>query len=158
MLQRIQSLLLAVVVITMLIALFSNVWQKENPSTKERTNVSFFAAEYSKANKVEKSYNVIYLGIVAILSVLVAAYSTFRYDDRLLQIKLGLFNSLLLSATLALNVYVIMNIGEPSFKEPIHGSYGLGFYLPIVALIANLIANRFIRKDEALVRSADRMR
>ncbi|MDH3711846.1 MAG: DUF4293 domain-containing protein [Cyclobacteriaceae bacterium] len=31
-------------------------------------------------------------------------------------------------------------------------------YLPAVALILNLLANRFIRRDESLVRSVDRLR
>jgi hypothetical protein len=34
----------------------------------------------------------------------------------------------------------------------------MGLYLPIAAMICNILANRFIRRDENLVRSADRMR
>ena len=33
-----------------------------------------------------------------------------------------------------------------------------GLFLPAAALICNMIANRFIRKDERLVRSVDRIR
>ena len=35
---------------------------------------------------------------------------------------------------------------------------GLGLWLPGAAVICNLLANRFIRKDERLVRDADRLR
>ena len=36
--------------------------------------------------------------------------------------------------------------------------HGFGLYLPGAAVIFNLIANRFIRKDEKLVRDSDRIR
>jgi hypothetical protein len=39
-----------------------------------------------------------------------------------------------------------------------HGQYLIGTYLPMGAMVCNLIANRFIRRDENLVRSADRLR
>jgi len=38
------------------------------------------------------------------------------------------------------------------------GKYGFGLYLPGIAVIGNLLANRFIRRDEKLVREADRLR
>jgi hypothetical protein len=36
--------------------------------------------------------------------------------------------------------------------------YSLGLYLPVVAVIANFLANRFIMRDEKLVRDSDRLR
>jgi hypothetical protein len=38
------------------------------------------------------------------------------------------------------------------------GKYGLGLWLPGVAVIFNLIANRLIRRDERLVRDSERLR
>jgi hypothetical protein len=38
------------------------------------------------------------------------------------------------------------------------GERGVGFYLPLLALILNFSANRLIRNDEQLVRSMDRIR
>jgi hypothetical protein len=38
------------------------------------------------------------------------------------------------------------------------GKYDWGLYLPAAAIICNLIANRFIRRDEKLVRDSDRIR
>jgi hypothetical protein len=37
-------------------------------------------------------------------------------------------------------------------------SSGLGFYLPIVAVVCTFLAELFIKRDEKLVRSADRLR
>jgi len=38
------------------------------------------------------------------------------------------------------------------------GTYQIGFWAILVAMVSNMLANRFIRKDEALVRSVDRIR
>ena len=38
------------------------------------------------------------------------------------------------------------------------GEYQVGFFLTPVAAICNILANRFIRRDEKLVRSVDRIR
>jgi hypothetical protein len=38
------------------------------------------------------------------------------------------------------------------------GEYGLGIWLPGVAVLCNLLSNRFIRKDEKLVRDSERLR
>jgi hypothetical protein len=40
----------------------------------------------------------------------------------------------------------------------VKASYGLSFVLPIVALVLSFMAERAIKADEELVRSADRLR
>ena len=37
------------------------------------------------------------------------------------------------------------------------GQYGLGIWLPGIAVLCNLLSNRFIRKDEKLVRDSERL-
>ncbi len=36
--------------------------------------------------------------------------------------------------------------------------YGIGTYLPLLAVVLNILATRAIKKDDKLVRSADRLR
>jgi hypothetical protein len=43
-------------------------------------------------------------------------------------------------------------------SNQIKGEYGYAMWLPAIAMLSNLVANRFIRKDEKLVRDADRLR
>jgi glucan phosphoethanolaminetransferase (alkaline phosphatase superfamily) len=161
MIQRIQSIFLLVVVVSMLVAMFFPIWEKENQETKEKTTLTFLKMEYQKEGKVQNTAGTqatYYLLILAGVIIFSATYSIFRFDSRLMQMKIGLFNSLILSIILVVSVYLISYYGETSFAKPLNGDYFIGFYLPIVAIIANLAANRFIRKDEKLVRSADRMR
>lgn len=40
----------------------------------------------------------------------------------------------------------------------VHGSYGLSFVLPLIVLVLAFMAERAIKADEELVRSADRLR
>lgn len=158
MIQRIQSIFLLVVVLSMLASVFFPIWQKQNPKTEEQTTLTFLEFKYEKEKKPVKTEGTYYLAILAGIVIFAATYSIFRFDNRLTQMKIGLFNSLLLSVILVANVYIVTSKGDPSIAEPISGNYGMGFFLPIVAIFANLLANRFIRSDEKLVRSADRMR
>lgn len=54
-------------------------------------------------------------------------------------------------------VYLIMQ-GEKTFGPSERDVYMIGYYLPIPAAIFSILARRFIKKDEDLVRSANRMR
>lgn len=157
MIERIQTLLLALVFLCMAGVLFFPAWKKENPGKKELTVINAYEMKYEKESNILKKVSLFYVGGLAVLIGLIAVFSIFQYKKRVFQLKLGLFNSLLLSALLVLLVFQIMK-GEETFPEPKYGKYLTGFYLPIAALIINLIANRFIRRDEELVRSADRMR
>jgi hypothetical protein len=53
---------------------------------------------------------------------------------------------------------MIFKEAMPTFEPEIQGKYGYGFYALVVSLLANMIANRLIRKDEMLVQSSNRMR
>ena len=49
--------------------------------------------------------------------------------------------------------------GQQEFAPDSMGQYMLpGFFLPAIAMVFNILANRFIRRDENLVRSVDRLR
>jgi len=157
MIQRIQSLFLLVVAIAMITSIFLPVWQKENPKTEEVATLSYITLKYTKAKETVKSQTTIYMALLAGVAAGLAIYSIFSYRNRLFQMKLGMFNSLVMAALMGLSVYLSTE-AETLFKEPINGEYLFAFYLVIVALISNLIANRFIRRDERLVRSANRMR
>ena len=68
--------------------------------------------------------------------------------------KLGALNSLFLAGTIAA-AFIFSNQLAKEFGG---GQFGLGLWLPGIAVLGNLIANRFIRRDERLVRDSDRLR
>ncbi len=163
MLQRIQSVLLLFAALCMLAILFRPVWIKSYEEKNETLTLTAIELVHEKMDIETGAVQVInkdmipYMAILAVLSAAVAFYSIFRYDNRLLQMKLGAFNSLLMGGSLGVAVYFSLQ-AEKILEPMARGTYVDGFYLGVAALLLNSIANRFIRKDEKLVRSADRIR
>ena len=96
-----------------------------------------------------------YLGALSLVAALIAIFSILQFKNRLNQMKLGALNALVMAAMLGLSYYKIYQY-EGLIEG--QGAISLGFYLPAGAMFMNIIANRFIRKDEKLVKSVDRIR
>ena len=96
-----------------------------------------------------------YIGALTIIAAIIALASIFQFKNRLNQMKLGALNALIMAATLGLSYYKIFQY-ETLIEG--QGNISFGFYLPAGAMLLNIIANRFIRKDEKLVKSVDRIR
>ncbi len=92
--------------------------------------------------------------VFAIASVTIAFIEIGKFKNRMLQMKLGALNSLFLVATIGCALYFASQL----IKTHQGGQYGLGMWLPGLAVLCNLLANRFIRKDEKLVRDSERLR
>jgi len=163
MLQRVQTLFLLGIIICMGIFVSLPIWDKvSQDETKKMTldALYFQQLNYNEAEstwEVASSQMVIYIGIAGILAALVALYSIFRYNNRMLQVKLSGIIALLIMGAVVGTVVIIFKY-EPAFDPEVKGNYKLGFFMPIIALLFNSLANRFIRKDEKLVRSVDRIR
>ncbi len=163
MIQRIQSVFLLVVSGVMIGMFFMPMWQKVDLNVSEIATLDVFTLRYEQftpdtgGRQLMWKKDVFYIAIVAGVAAAVALLSIFQFKNRLRQIQLGALNSLLIAVTMGLSLYLIIKT-EKMIAPEAQGSYLLGFYLPVVALFCNMMANRFIRKDEKLVRSADRIR
>ena len=86
-----------------------------------------------------------------------AIIDIFLYKNRQLQIRLGIFA--FIANIIGLLLGLILFMQDPITEaQGVEVDDGAGLYMPIVAGILLLLAIRFIRKDEKLVRSADRLR
>ena len=161
MIQRIQSLFLTAVAVLMTCFLFLPIWEKRNPHNEEYVGLTAFEFVYKEkstvASPMDKETPVFYLAALAVVAGVVALFSVFKYRNRLTQIKLGMVNSLLMAGMLGICVYFI-NKGHGLFDIENRGSFQAGFYMIVVAMLLNILANRFIKRDESLVRAADRIR
>lgn len=160
MIQRVQSIFLLISSICMILFLFLPVWLKLDPASGEMYKV--FSTFMLYQENAESIMQYIYLpyaysGGVAVLTVIIAWIEIFKYKNRLTQIKLGTLNSLLMTGSLVFLVYLTYN-AQNEILPNILGEYKLGLFMPAIALIFNSIANRYIRKDEKLVKSVDRIR
>ncbi len=90
------------------------------------------------------------------LAGLVALAGIFAYRNRPLQMRLSLFVFIANLIGVAFGIiYYMQNTTEMVEKEV---NDGLGIFLPAAAMILALLASRYIKKDEKLVRSMDRLR
>ncbi|WP_375585462.1 DUF4293 domain-containing protein [Cyclobacterium xiamenense] len=159
MIQRIQSLFLFLVAASMITVTFTPIWLQVGPEQNQRMEMSAWKTrilELPQETFVSESNN-LYIGILALLAAGLAIYSLLQFKNRKRQLMLNMINALLMGFTLGLTVYVSYKLNE-TFNPAAGGAFVLGFYCIIFALILNLVANRFIRKDEMLVRSVDRIR
>jgi len=158
MLQRIQTVFLLLVVLLMGGTLAFPLWSFTAEDSDFYYVLFAFYFEGLDASSPEV-INVYFpyslIATLAISSVTVTIIEISKFKNRLLQMKLGALNALLMAGTMGLGVYFATDLME---TKQIAGNYGIGLFLPGVAMICNVIANRFIRRDEKLVRSVDRIR
>lgn len=157
MIQRIQTVFLLLSIVAMSVMLFSPLWTKENLLTSEVAQLTPTALIYKQKGAMITQQNTMYIAILIFTSITFAFLSIFSYKNRMRQVMYNMLNILVLIGVLACLIYFSTK-GEDLFKEPLKGSFGLGYFMPAVAVLMNSLANRFIRKDEKLVKSVDRIR
>jgi len=148
--QRIQTVFLAIAILSLLGSTVFPIWSLEQ-NGEHHVLTAFY---YMKADVYQ--YNPYSLtAILAIASATVAFTEITKFKNRLTQMKLGALNSLFMAFTIFSAVWFATNLIK---SLEAGGRYGLGLWLPGLAVICNLTANFFIRKDERLVRDSDRLR
>ena len=125
-----------------------------------------FAVGFATSNKIESGIfsdqtytitdNPILIGLTVIGGGL-AIFNIFNFKNRSLQMRLG-YIIIVLSILLPLVAGLLLFNQYSKMPSDLIIDDGLGIYLPILALITTILANRFIKKDDKLVRSSDRLR
>jgi len=152
--QRIQTVFLGIAIVSLITTISLPLWTYQEPSGAAHT---LYALHYSSTINGVKTTTYFPYSITAILAIAAATLAFVqigKYKDRLLQMKLGALNSLFMAGTIGSAVLFANQMFE-SFGG---GSHGLGLWVPGIAVICNLVANRFIRRDEKLVRDSERLR
>ena len=164
MIQRIQSVFLALVAIFMVLTLFFPLWQKMDTENSEVATITSLEVTHMKfadgdqsSDEVLYSKSIFYVAVLSLLSVAASLFSIFQYRNRLRQIQLGALNSLLIGVPMFIVVYNSLD-AENLIVTGFRGSFTWAFYLFPVCLILNSLANRLIRRDEKLVRDSQRLR
>lgn len=152
MIQRIQSIFLILVAIILFTALGFPVWKISTKSGE--VIMTPILTRITSGEEITESYTNAPLAIILIIGAGLAIFSLLKFLNRPLQMKLGMAISLILSLFLGLTIYFT----SPLEKTYGAGSFGIGFFLTAGAIVCNIISNRFIKKDEDMVRDADRLR
>lgn len=153
MLQRIQTVYLLIIVALTVATLFL-------PLAVLNAGDVFYSFDATGLSTMVAQAELVYptWGLFALTAViaLVALFTIFLFKKRILQIRLCVFNALLMLGFYGLFAFFIWTI-----KGQMEGvGMGLKFALsfPLISLILDYLAIRNIGADEALVRSLDRLR
>jgi hypothetical protein len=137
MIQRIQTLyLLLAFVVTGVLPFFIPLW-----TMVDGENYFF----------MQNQVFVFILGLSTTLTLL----SIVSYKKRQNQFVMGRLNIILNLILLGLFVYRSLNVSGETLAV---SEKGIGMFLPIVAIVLLVLANKAIKKDEDLVKSVDRLR
>ena len=149
MIQRIQSLYLLAVTILAIICLCSPIGSilANTHEISELSNLCITMPDGTKDYSPWAMFTI--LLIIAVISFV----TIFLFKKRMLQIRLTIFNSvLIIGYYLTLVAYIFMLAENTSFTP------SWTICLPFVALVLNWLAIRGIGADEALVKAYDRVR
>jgi len=159
MIQRVQTIFLFLVAVFMLLVLYFPIWTQINPTMTETMTLTAWSLTVIDIAEqgVVSTTSTIYIALMALAAAIIAIYSLSQFKNRKKQMMLNMINSLVMVITLGTIVFLTMNANE-EFGGQDSGEYMAGFYVIIFAMLMNIVSNRFIRKDEMLVRSVDRIR
>lgn len=152
--QRVQTIFLALVIISMIAGIFFPIWVGVDNGVTHKLYPLHYSA-YGNTAPVPNYFPYSITAILMIAAATIAFIEIRRYDDRILQIKLGTLNSLILMGVM---ISVMWLANTMINAHPTNWTYGYGLYIPFVGVTCNWLAVRFIRRDEKLVRDANRIR
>jgi hypothetical protein len=145
MIQRIQSIFLLLASLTFFAQFIFNF------ATSDKTTPGFLS---------DKIYNVLDNPVLLGLTILggaVALISIFLFRNRPLQLRLS-YLIIVLCILLPLVAFLLIYNEPTGLSKGVVINDGLAIYLPIIGLIASILAIRYINKDNKLVKSMDRLR
>lgn len=135
MVQRIQSIFLFLV--ALVAGVFSNIFNLWKDGT-----------EWMQAH----DYNLILALFIS--SGILALLTIFFFKNRKRQMLLNIINIFMNIVLVGLLVYRLFTLPG----DGITSEKGIGLFLPLISILLLWLANRFIIKDEKLVKSVDRIR
>jgi hypothetical protein len=144
--QRIQTVFLALVIVTMIVGIFMPIWIWEDGasgSSHKLYALHYLITEDGARSSAYFPFSI--TGILMVAAATIAAMQIRRYDNRISQIKLGALNTLIL-------------LGVMTNPVGFNGSNNVAYWVIFAAVAFNWLALRFIRRDEKLVRDSERLR
>ena len=91
------------------------------------------------------------------LGTLLSVVAIFIFKKRDMQLRLGYF-VIILSILIPLVAFLLLYNEKTAVNDANQINDSLGLYLPVLSLIFGVLANKFVKKDDRLVKSMDRLR
>lgn len=155
MIQRIQSLFLLVSVILLGILIsnpFAAFTVEPQMLKYSLTTLGLSSPDNLSAERIHTLW---FLFAFLLLVLLISLITIFLYRKRMLQIRLCIITIVMLVGVQGVMFYIVNAIGKNLNTKP---QFSIVFIFPLVSAILNFLALRAIARDEALIRSLDRLR
>jgi hypothetical protein len=91
------------------------------------------------------------------IGILVSLAAIFLFKNRSLQLRMGLL-AIVISILIPVVAFLLIYTEKTASINTAQIDDGMGLYLPVLALLFAIVANRFVKKDDKLVKSMDRLR
>lgn len=119
------------------------------------SSLSVWIADLWKVSKewVKPEDNTVAL-LLFLVSTLLSVFALISFKNRKVQIQATILNIILNFLLIAYLIYGLTNL-PGGFND---SEKGIGLFSPFATIILLFIANRYIKKDEELVKSVDRFR
>jgi multidrug transporter EmrE-like cation transporter len=152
MIQRIQTVYLALALVLFGLASFLPLAE-----VAEAGNLFTFSTKgLVSATSGEVVYSGLPLLSLAILVLAINLFVIFNFKKRVRQMRMSLFNIFLMLGSLGVS-FVFLRMSIKEMAEAVT-AYKIFMVFPAISAIFNYLAIRAIGKDEALIRSIDRIR
>ncbi len=160
MIQRPQTLFMLAMALLLLSGVFTPLWKLSvlhGEFTVTTTLSALYLDTSGPTTQAGEKVIVAYIAFFFLAGAALSVYNMLQFKNRILQMKLGALNSLIIAAGVGAAMYWIYQT-EQGAGEGARGQFLMGFYLPVAAMVCNLISNRLIRRDHLLVKDSDRLR
>lgn len=161
MIQRVQSIFLLIAIIIPIVLIFIPLGYVDTDLARYVYNSISLKEMIPDGASVIRLY---YLAFCLLLTSVMSGIALFMYKNRVKQMQVVSFTMIVFLITLLLILWVCPDIIFKKFFGPRMEDFIFRFNtIPLIILIvieavSLFLANRFIKKDEELVRSADRLR
>lgn len=162
MIQRVQSIFLLIAIIVPIILIFMPLGYLETDAAQYIFNsVSLKENVPDGAVSVVRNY---YVAFCFALTAILASIALFSFKNRVRQMSIVSITMIVFLVSLLLTFWVCPDLVFRKYFEARAEGFKFAFnqipllILVIVEAVCLFLANRFIKKDEMLVRSADRLR
>ncbi|MDX9846091.1 MAG: DUF4293 domain-containing protein [Tenuifilaceae bacterium] len=153
MIQRIQTAFLIIATILLVFMVFMPVASVVRPTDEVVFELGFKGLE--SADGVKEPFTSYPMSILVLICLAICITTIFLFKRRMLQIRLCVVNIVLLLGLQGL-VYYFAKAAQSSIDGNL--SFSLLFVFPLISAILVFLALRAVARDEALVRSLDRLR
>jgi len=161
MIQRIQTLYLLIVAALFVAIVFlpiASLQSGDDVYSFDAAGLNFETVDDAGTSSFVLAYSTWALFALASLVALLSFTIIFMYKKRMLQIRLCIFNSLIIIGFCLLAVYYLRIFSGSPFLPDLSITPCIWTSFPLISLILNYLAIRNIGADETLVRSLERLR